>query len=337
MNSTRRRAVILVALVTLSGAVWREARTNAAASPRDETPAGLFSRVWTAGEGLGPLANAQSCTACHAFPVPGGSGVERESFVLLSPDEADEAGGHLFRQLLIRPGRAVVRRALPRTVVRRRPPALFGLAVLERIPLSQIESRADPDDADRDGISGRLAEGRFGWKARFATIRESIAAALIGELGLSNPVFAQPAAGGHPEISERQLSALTTFVAGLPPFMPRQVEAAGRATFERVGCGACHSSGQRSSTPEPYTDLLLHDMGALGDGIGEGRAGAREFRTPPLWGISRTGPPYLHDGRAAGLDAAIRAHDGEAGHSRTRYVALRPMERRALLAFLNGL
>lgn len=33
----------------------------------------LFAKVWTAAEGLGPLANAQSCAACRGDPsgVPG--------------------------------------------------------------------------------------------------------------------------------------------------------------------------------------------------------------------------------------------------------------------------
>ena len=46
-----------------------------------------------------------------------------------------------------------------------------------------------------------------------------------------------------------------------------------------------------------YSDLLLHDMGSLGDGVEQGAAGAREIKTAPLWGCVRV-PRLLHDGRA---------------------------------------
>jgi CxxC motif-containing protein (DUF1111 family) len=49
-----------------------------------------------------------------------------------------------------------------------------------------------------------------------------------------------------------------------------------------------------------YSDLLLHDMGSLGDGIVQGAAGATEMRTAPLWGL-RGRTTFLHDGRAATL------------------------------------
>ncbi|HUE89962.1 MAG TPA: di-heme oxidoredictase family protein [Vicinamibacterales bacterium] len=86
-----------------------------------------------------------------------------------------------------------------------------------------------------------------------------------------------------------------------------------------------------------YTDLLLHDMGpALSDGIREGDASPREFRTPPLWGISRTGPPYLHDGRARTIHEAIVAHDGEAARAAAAYKNLPTIDRQALLRFVES-
>ena len=85
-----------------------------------------------------------------------------------------------------------------------------------------------------------------------------------------------------------------------------------------------------------YSDLLLHDMGALGDGIAQGTAGARDMRTAPLWGL-RSRPTWLHDGRANTIDQAVRGHAGEAQSSRDRYVALSAAERQQLLDFLNTL
>ena len=50
-----------------------------------------------------------------------------------------------------------------------------------------------------------------------------------------------------------------------------------------------------------YSDLLVHDMGAgLADGVSQGAASGREFRTAPLWGLGQR-IFFLHDGRASDL------------------------------------
>lgn len=92
----------------------------------------------------------------------------------------------------------------------------------------------------------------------------------------------------------------------------------GAHLFSDVGCAACHTptlpTGNAAVTAlsnQPvnlYSDLLLHDMGpGLADGIAQGRAGPREFRTAPLWGIGQR-IYFLHDGRARDLLIAIEAH-----------------------------
>jgi len=113
-----------------------------------------------------------------------------------------------------------------------------------------------------------------------------------------------------------------------------------------VGCAVCHtpalSTGSSpiaalSNQKVPlYSDLLLHDMGKLGDGMVQGAANAKEMRTAPLWGL-RLRDAFLHDGRASTVDLAIVEHDGEAKVVRDRYVGLTPAKRQALLAFLNSL
>jgi CxxC motif-containing protein (DUF1111 family) len=90
--------------------------------------------------------------------------------------------------------------------------------------------------------------------------------------------------------------------------------------------------------PLAYTDLLLHDMGEAGaDGIAQAAAGPREFRTPPLWGLRHSSPPYLHDARATSLLQAIALHGGEAQRSADAFERLPAAERDALIAFLRGL
>jgi CxxC motif-containing protein (DUF1111 family) len=66
----------------------------------------------------------------------------------------------------------------------------------------------------------------------------------------------------------------------------------GRDLFGNVGCAACHTptlrtgnatvGALRSQPVNLYSDLLLHDMGpGLADGVTQGEAGPREFRTVP--------------------------------------------------------
>ena len=82
-------------------------------------------------------------------------------------------------------------------------PQMIGLGLLEQVPAEDILARADPDDADGDGISGRpnmvrdpvsgeIMLGRFGWKAGQATIRAQSAAAFAGDIGISTPLVLKP-------------------------------------------------------------------------------------------------------------------------------------------------
>jgi len=62
-----------------------------------------------------------------------------------------------------------------------------------------------------------------------------------------------------------------------------------------------------------------------------------DFRTPPLWGVGASGPPYLHDGSAHDLAEAIGRHDGEARNTRLRWEKLPPEDRDALIRYLQAL
>jgi mono/diheme cytochrome c family protein len=107
--------------------------------------------------------------------------------------------------------------------------------------------------------------------------------------------------------------------------------ARGRHLFGGVGCAACHTptfftgdAAGAALSNQPvnlYSDLLLHDMGSgLADGIAQGQAGPREFRTAPLWGLGQR-IYFLHDGRTRDLVTAIKAHrgpsDGDASEADT--------------------
>jgi CxxC motif-containing protein (DUF1111 family) len=87
----------------------------------------------------------------------------------------------------------------------------------------------------------------------------------------------------------------------------------------------------------PFSDFLLHDMGdLLADGIEQGSANGRQFRTAPLWGL-RVRTTFLHDGRASSVEAAILAHDGQGHTPMSEFVLLDDESKRALRAFLQSL
>jgi CxxC motif-containing protein (DUF1111 family) len=251
---------------------------------------------------------------------------------------------------------------------------LVGLGLLEAIDERTILARADRLDCDHDGISGRpsyvkdpvtgaLRIGRMGWKAEKVNIAHQVADALSADIGVDTTIL--PDAQGKSELSDADLGKLTTYMRliGVPPQRDRAVAdvAKGEGLFKTVGCSNCHvtdvMTGEnhpfaelRSQSIRPFTDLLIHDMGAdLADDSGitsapeaEAPPGASEWRTPPLWGIGlyatvngHTG--LLHDGRAANVLEAVLWHGGEAEAVKHRFMALGAADRQALLAFVQSL
>ncbi|MDH3645735.1 MAG: hypothetical protein OER80_03090 [Gammaproteobacteria bacterium] len=87
-----------------------------------------------------------------------------------------------------------------------------------------------------------------------------------------------------------------------------------------------------------FGDLKRHDMGYdLAENFqGASEQANHEFMTAELWGVADTGP-YLHDGRALTLNAAILAHGGEAETARTAYANLGETGQSELLIFLRTL
>jgi CxxC motif-containing protein (DUF1111 family) len=156
-----------------------------------------------------------------------------------------------------------------------------------------------------------------------------------------------------------QRSIASGFPKGVAPLDEHRVDpvqvSAGAKVFQGMRCAACHTVAMktgpghlfaelRNQTIHPYTDLLLHDMGAdLADKFVEGQAKGSMWRTAPLWGIGYTDKVmgnsanvgYLHDGRARNLTEAILWHGGEADPARQRFQTLSASDRNALLAFLK--
>lgn len=138
-----------------------------------------------------------------------------------------------------------------------------------------------------------------------------------------------------------------TLLAPPPAAKPTVQSIAGGVLFAAAGCATCHTptlvTGPNARAAlafkafAPYSDFLLHDMGALGDGIGgQGRATMTEMRTAPLWG-ARVRTRLLHDGHAANVNDAILAHDGQGRAARNAYSVLPQTLKNQRLAFIQTL
>ena len=232
------------------------------------------------------------------------------------------------------------------------------------------------------GAPGAQQLGRFGHKAAVPDLLAQTALAFSGDMGLSTPLrpavwgdctAAQVACRAAPdgsgpqstdgstgasEVSATTFAQVAFYAQSLgPPARPAPGNAdvlRGKALFYAAGCTACHVpkyvTARLPDEPDrsfqliwPYSDLLLHDMGAgLADNRPEGRATGTEWRTAPLWGLGHTlqvsgQQTYLHDGRARSVLEAILWHGGEAAMTRSRITQMPAPDRADLLRFLASL
>ena len=215
--------------------------------------------------------------------------------------------------------------------------------------------------------------GRFGWKAQVASLLAFAGDAYVNEMGVTNRFFAQenspngdaaklllsdhvadPEDQVDPATGKGDIDHAADFMRMLAP-PPRltlfgsqaEIESAqGEYWFAKIGCGDCHTPSMTTGASvvaalshkavHLYSDLLLHDMGSLADGIAQGSASGKQMKTPPLWGVRMSGP-YLHDGRANTLEDAILAHQGEGSEARDGYQKLCVANRKKVIAFLKTL
>ena len=259
-------------------------------------------------------------------------------------------------------------------------PSIFGLGLLEDVPEATIQSFTDPNDANGDGIRGRTnyvynpytkktGLGRFGVKANTSTLQVQVATAFQQDMGITSYVQPKESVDGqmqikyvpdttNPNIADTILNAVVFYVRTLSVPARRNVTdpqvQRGETLFTQIQCATCHIPTMYTGTDvalpalsnqriHPYTDLLVHDMGAaLADGRPDYQATGNDWRTSPLWGVGlleKTNgvPYYLHDGRARTLTEAILWHGGEAQNSKTQFTKLSKADRNAVLAFLGSL
>lgn len=328
-------------------------------------------------QGLGPLYIHRSCATCHEDDARGPGAVRRIAVTSDADPREVLPFGDVVRPRTIA-GATTPITAPARDDVReevRLPPAVFARGYLEAIDDATILSWERAQASRDDGISGRAHRvprasavplevpgelGRFGLKARVATLEEFTADALLGDMGLTSPH--RPEELPNPDgviddqrpgidVTREEVVLIADYVRMLA--LPRREasDPRGAVLFEAVRCAVCHVPSARTRADHPiaalrsvdallYTDVLLHDMGeGLADGVSEHDASGREWRTAPLVGLRHL-RGLLHDGRAAGVRDAIEAHaseGSEANDSIARFRALPEADRDVLVAFVEAL
>jgi CxxC motif-containing protein (DUF1111 family) len=240
-------------------------------------------------------------------------------------------------------------------------------------PNFSVSGRTITGQTNNNGNDGTIA--RFGWKAQNKSLMVFSGEAYNVEMGITNEVFETErdetrscqftsvpndtthldAATPIDTLSDVEKFAIFMRLLGSPtpsttsPGGARSI-ANGSRTFDMIGCTLCHtpslktgnaaSPALRNQTVNLFSDLLVHDMGdGLADGVSQGEAGPREFRSAPLWGLGQR-LFFLHDGRTSDLIAAVRAHSSngsEANGVVDNFNGLSEAQKQDLVNFLRSL
>jgi len=230
---------------------------------------------------------------------------------------------------------------------------------------------------------GKKTIGKFGWKANQPNLHQQAIDAAFGDIGLTSPDKSSENCGEYQteclksaslpsssvlsekhiavaeetDLSQFQTERLVFYLQTLAVPARREINnpqnIRGEELFHSIGCSSCHKANITTGQHEipylsnqkinPYTDLLLHDMGeALADNRPDFDADGKEWRTPPLWGIGLVETVnghtrFLHDGRARNLNEAIIWHSGEAEQAKQKYKNLPKKDREAIINFLKSL
>ncbi|WP_437650617.1 di-heme oxidoredictase family protein [Sorangium sp. So ce362] len=351
----------------------------------------LFDFVFRERDGLGPLYIRASCAGCHEGAARGPGAVQKMALVDADgvTPAVDQAGlpyGHTMRPYAVGGATTLSRPEIEGTIKlsQRLGPPVFGRGYMEAVDDAEIERVAAEQAARGDAIRGRVnrvvfhskknadesfhtfAEGdenligRFGFKARVATLDDFTADAYQGDMGITSPLRPEelPNPDGLTDDAKPGEDVAVDTVNAVADYMrlleiPKRAPADehGQALFAEVDCAGCHVPSLRTRADYPiaqladidapvYTDFLLHDLGPdLADGLADESASSASWRTAPLIGM-RHSTSYLHDGRARTIEQAILLHDGpgsEAAASVAAFRALSREDREALIDFVRSL
>jgi CxxC motif-containing protein (DUF1111 family) len=233
-----------------------------------------FARPFAPVDGLGPVFNNVSCASCHSGD---GRGRIENALTRFSRglDLALDVGGPQLQDRAI-PGAEPERLPGGVDVSLRLPPAVFGVGLVEAIPVSEILAREDPADADGDGISGRAhfvvppsfvppeepgggagpRLGRFGRKAQTTSILQQVVDAYHQDIGITtefravenvNPLSSRAHETADrvadPELPTPAVRAVMAYLRMLAPPSPgtdTEARRRGAERFAAAGCASCH-------------------------------------------------------------------------------------------------
>jgi CxxC motif-containing protein (DUF1111 family) len=234
-----------------------------------------------------------------------------------------------------------------------------------------VAGRTITGQSNNNGNDGTV--GRFGWKAQNKSLLLFSGEAYNVEMGVTNELFQTERdeakncqyantpnsitdvdADGMESLSSiEKFSHFMRFLAAPATSTTPGGSVSigkGRNLFANVGCVFCHTpsfqtgnstiAALRYQPVNLFSDLLVHDMGTgLADGVSQGQAGPREFRSAPLWGLGQR-IFFLHDGRTSDLLAAIAAHSSEGSEANgvySNFLGLTETDKQDLLNFLRSL
>ncbi len=356
----------------------------------------LFNLSYRVPDGLGPLYIRTGCSSCHA-EVARGPGLVQKMAVVLgdgftpAPDQSKLKFGLTVVPLVVAPAMTPIVPPAGDSSVKvtiRIGPPVMGHGYMEAVADSEIErialtqtsmgglirgrinrvtygSEKNPDTSFHQHFKGETnVIGRFGLKARNATLDDFIAGALLGDIGITSPL--RPVENPNPDgitddakpgvdATIDTVNTVSFYVRTLAIPERTGLTQEGVDLFAQTGCATCHVPTLKTRADYPiaqlagidapvFTDFLIHDMGTdLADGVPAGtidyEASSRDWRTGALIGL-RFSKTYMHDGRAKNIDEAILLHGGpgsEAAPCIEQYKRLLPESRNALIHYVEAL
>ncbi len=235
-----------------------------------------FDEIYTGATGLGPLFVAASCSGCHNADSKGTPFTQLTRFGqtdTLGNTFLDQGGPQLQHNFL--PG--FEGEQLPQGASHSHfvAPIVAGLGFLELVNEQDIIALADPEDADADGVSGRInwntlpdwvqpkatAEFkngkyicRFGKKGSTYNLHQQVVQASNQDMGLTSTFMpqnpynvltgTQSIGTSDPDITDQSINSNVFYIQTLQAPERRNADDVtvllGNELFRQIGCNSCH-------------------------------------------------------------------------------------------------
>jgi CxxC motif-containing protein (DUF1111 family) len=248
-----------------------------------------FARIFSKDEGLGPIFVQTSCANCHAGNGKGHPTTELTRFANVNGNVVDyllNKGGPQLQQRAVAGSSPEIIPSEANVFSKRIAPAIMGLGYIAALDDQSILNNADPNDANADGISGRVNYvnptnfflplpihipnagqyvGRFGKKAEKVVIQDQVVFALKQDIGITSDFDTQDLyniqlginTGDNvpdPEVSAGFVNSLVFYMRTLKAPPRRNANdpdvVAGENLFNKIGCSSCHVTTFTTATSD---------------------------------------------------------------------------------------